>query len=81
MATYGTRPELMEEVKLSRNPREREKYDNLAELFAVMSTLQCLEKAYIKDCVPSREYTAHCSKLLVQVTNLFFIEKLSNFGI
>ncbi len=71
MAAYGTRPELMEEVKLSRNPREREKYDNLAELFAVMSTLQCLEKAYIKDCVPSREYTAHCSKLLVQVISLF----------
>ena len=67
MATYGSRPELMEEVKLFRNPREREKYDNLAELFAVMSTLQCLEKAYIKDCVPSREYTAACSKLLVQV--------------
>ena len=67
MAAYGARPELMEEVKLFRNPREREKYDNLAELFAVMSTLQCLEKAYIKDCVPSREYTAACSKLLVQV--------------
>ena len=69
MAVFGNRSELMEEVKLSRNPREREKYDNLAELFAVMSTLQCLEKAYIKDCVPSREYTAHCSKLLVQVSS------------
>ena len=78
MATYGTRPELMEEVKLSRNPREREKYDNLAELFAVMSTLQCLEKAYIKDCVPSREYTAHCSKLLVQV-KYFLVLKTDTF--
>ncbi len=38
----------MEEVKLYRNPREREKYDNQAELFAVINTLQCLEKAYIK---------------------------------
>lgn len=68
MAAFGNRPELMEEVKLFRNPREREKYDNLAELFAVMSTLQCLEKAYIKDCIPSREYTAACSKLLVQAS-------------
>ena len=28
MAT-SDRPELMEEVRLSKNPREREKYDNL----------------------------------------------------
>ena len=48
------RPELMEEVRLYRNPREREKVDNLAELFAVINTLQCLEKAYIKDSVKSK---------------------------
>ena len=36
------------QVRLYRNPREREKIDNLAELFAVINTLQCLEKAYIK---------------------------------
>lgn len=63
------RPELMEEVsvlsdnkklniflkvRLYRNPREREKIDNLAELFAVINTLQCLEKAYIKDSVKNK---------------------------
>ena len=48
MASGTAHPELMEEVKLYRNPREREKYDNQAELFAVINTLQCLEKAYIK---------------------------------
>ena len=58
-------------VKLYRNPREREKYDNQAELFAVINTLQCLEKAYIKDAVPAKEYTAHCSKLLVQYKAAF----------
>ncbi len=67
----GVRPELMEEVKLYRNPREREKYDNQAELFAVINTLQCLEKAYIKDSVSPKEYTAHCSKLLVQYKAAF----------
>jgi len=65
------RPELMEEVRLSKNPREREKYDNLAELFAVLSTLQCLEKAYIRDSVQSKEYTANCKKLLVQYKAAF----------
>ena len=50
----GNRPELMEEIKLYRNPREREKMDNLAELFAVINTLQYLEKAYIKDSVQAK---------------------------
>ncbi|NXW11686.1 VPS28 protein, partial [Fregetta grallaria] len=42
------------------------RYDNMAELFAVVKTLQALEKAYIKDCVSPNEYTAACSRLLVQ---------------
>jgi ESCRT-I complex subunit VPS28 len=58
--------ELYEEVKLFRHAREREKYDNMADLFALVSTLQNLEKAYIRDCVTPSEYTAACSKLLVQ---------------
>ena len=44
----------LEEVRLYRNPREREKMDNLAELFAVINTLQCLEKAYIRDSVKNK---------------------------
>ncbi|XP_063542360.1 vacuolar protein sorting-associated protein 28 homolog [Cydia strobilella] len=61
-----TRPELYEEVKLYRNAREREKHDNMAELYAVVSTLQHLEKAYMRDLVLAPEYTAACSRLLVQ---------------
>lgn len=60
------RPELYEEVKLYRHAREREKYDNMADLYALINTLQNLEKAYIWDCVPPQEYTAACSKYLVQ---------------
>ncbi|XP_041343667.1 vacuolar protein sorting-associated protein 28 homolog [Pyrgilauda ruficollis] len=66
MGAPGNKPELYEEVKLYKNAREREKYDNMAELFAVVKTLQALEKAYIKDCVTPNEYTAACSRLLVQ---------------
>lgn len=54
-----------------RNAREREKYDNMADLFAVINTLQNLEKAYIRDCVTAKEYTAACSKLLVQYKAAF----------
>eukprot|EP00096_Caligus_rogercresseyi_P001407 TRINITY_DN1222_c0_g1_i1.p1 TRINITY_DN1222_c0_g1~~TRINITY_DN1222_c0_g1_i1.p1 ORF type:complete len:208 (+),score=90.21 TRINITY_DN1222_c0_g1_i1:237-860(+) len=66
-----SRIELMEEVKLNRNPREREKCDNLSELFAVISTLQALEKAYIRDAVSAKDYTHNCSKLLVQYKAAF----------
>ncbi|KAJ8245062.1 hypothetical protein GJAV_G00275700 [Gymnothorax javanicus] len=59
----ANKPELYEEVKLYKNAREREKYDNMAELFAVVKTLQALEKAYIKDCA--------CSRLLVQYKAAF----------
>ncbi|KAG5862744.1 hypothetical protein JTB14_013044 [Gonioctena quinquepunctata] len=65
------RPELYEEVKLYHNAREREKYDSLADLYAVINTLQHLEKAYIRDCVTPKEYTGACSKLLVQFKAAF----------
>ena len=61
----ANRPELMEEVKLYRNPREREKIDNLAELFAVINTLQCLEKAYIKDSVQAKVTFEKTAYLLI----------------
>ncbi|XP_026461680.1 vacuolar protein sorting-associated protein 28 homolog isoform X1 [Ctenocephalides felis] len=67
----STRPELYEEVKLYRNAREREKHDNMTDLYAVISTMQHLEKAYIRDCVTPQEYTAACSKLLVQYRAAF----------
>lgn len=70
-STSSNRPELYEEVKLYRNVREREKYDNMAELFAVINTLEWLEKAYIRDAVPSKEYTGSCSKLLMQYKAAF----------
>ncbi|KAL4706158.1 hypothetical protein ACJJTC_013623 [Scirpophaga incertulas] len=65
-AMQDNRPELYEEVKLHKNTREREKHDNMAELYAVVTTLQHLEKAYMRDCVRAQEYTAACSRLLVQ---------------
>jgi ESCRT-I complex subunit VPS28 len=62
---------LYEEVRLYRTSREREKYDNMADLYAVVNSLQALEKAYIKDCVTPKEYTAACSKLLTQYKAAF----------
>ena len=72
----ANRPELMEEIKLYRNPREREKFDNLAELFAVINTLQCLEKAYIKDSVQAKvrllKILQNFTKLKIYLFKMFF---------
>ncbi|CAF3695764.1 unnamed protein product [Rotaria sordida] len=59
------------EVRLWKNPSERERYDNMADVFSIITTLQALEKAYIKDLVEPAEYTKHCEKLLAKFTAAF----------
>lgn len=61
----------LEEVKLYRLPTERERFDNMADCYSLINTIQQLEKAYIKDAVTSKEYTAACSKLLTQYKAAF----------
>nr|XP_027206163.1 vacuolar protein sorting-associated protein 28 homolog [Dermatophagoides pteronyssinus] len=73
------RSELFEEVRLYRTAREREHYDNMADLFSVINTLNLLEKAYIRDSITSKEYTATCSKLLVQLNVAFNQVKSDEF--
>jgi len=69
--TNQNRPELYEEIRLGKNPREREYYDNMADVFSIITTLQALEKAYIKDVIESAEYTKQCKKLLAQFSAAF----------
>lgn len=61
----------LDEVKLWTTPSDRERFDNMAECYSLINTIQCLEKAYIRDAVPSNEYTAACSKLLTQYKAAF----------
>jgi len=42
--------EAMKEVKLINNNKEREMYDNLADLYAIIKTLEHLEKAFFSRC-------------------------------
>lgn len=71
LATLNSNMDNLEEVKLYRLPNERERYDNMADCYSLINTIQCLEKAYIKDAVTSKEYTAACSKLLTQFKAAF----------
>ncbi|VDK47186.1 unnamed protein product [Gongylonema pulchrum] len=59
-------PELQQEVRLYENSVERERVDNMSELYAVLNALECLKKVFSRDCIAPKEYTAECSKLLVQ---------------
>ncbi|KAG7163643.1 Vacuolar protein sorting-associated protein 28-like [Homarus americanus] len=45
-----------------------------------MNTLQSLEKMYIKDVVPPKEYTAWCSKLLVQYKAAFKLVQCDEYS-
>ena len=57
---------LTQEVKLAETAAEKDLYDSLAEIYSIIITLDGLEKAYIKDSIPEREYTEICNRLLKQ---------------
>ena len=54
------------EVKLSNNSQDREKYDNLADLFSILTATEHLERLYIRDAITVQEYTVACQKLIAQ---------------
>ena len=56
----------VQELKLFTKSSEREKFENLADLFAIVVSMEHLEKAYIRDSIPATEYTPACAKLLAQ---------------
>ncbi|KAF2401578.1 ESCRT-1 complex, Vps28 subunit [Trichodelitschia bisporula] len=57
---------LDEEAKLATNNAERDLYESLGEVYSIITTLDALEKAYLKDSVAEGQYTETCSRLLKQ---------------
>ncbi len=49
---------LDEEVRLYTTNAERERTENLATLYSIIVSLEYLERAYVRDSVNGREYTA-----------------------
>ncbi|CAA6672039.1 unnamed protein product [Spirodela intermedia] len=58
------------EVMLWNDKRERDMYENFAELYAIIKTTEKLEKAYVRDLVSSGDYETECLKLITQFKNL-----------
>jgi len=51
------------EIELFESSREREHYDNLADLYAVILATEHLERAYVRDAITKEEV---CSSFLSQ---------------
>ncbi|KAJ4912820.1 Vacuolar protein sorting-associated protein 28-like protein 2 [Raphanus sativus] len=58
------------EVKLWNDKREREMYENFAELYAIIKATEKLEKAYIRDLISPSDYETECQKLIVHFKTL-----------
>ncbi|KAL1914377.1 uncharacterized protein VTP21DRAFT_8957 [Calcarisporiella thermophila] len=57
---------LDEEIKLYTNSKGREKYETMADLYAIIVTVEHLEKAYIRDSITPQDYTPACARLIAQ---------------
>ncbi|XP_043690183.1 vacuolar protein sorting-associated protein 28 homolog 2 [Telopea speciosissima] len=58
------------EVNLWNDKREREMYDNFADLYAIIKVTEKLEKAYVRDIISSAAYEPECLKLIAQFKTL-----------
>lgn len=59
-----------ERIKLFENIKDRERFENMADLYSIITTTEHLEKAYVRDSVSSEPYTKHCNKLIAQFKTL-----------
>eukprot|EP00850_Spirogloea_muscicola_P008559 SM000045S16304 [mRNA] locus=s45:726634:727772:- [translate_table: standard] len=60
----------LREVKLWSDKKEREMYENFADLYAIIKTTEKLEKAYVRDDISAKDYEPACLKLITQFKTL-----------
>jgi len=53
-------------IDLFESSRERETYDNLADLYTIILATEHLERAYARDAISREDYTMECNKLISQ---------------
>eukprot|EP00887_Chlorella_sp_A99_P001124 scaffold14.g1124.t1 len=57
--------------KYARSNKEREMLESYADLYAIIKTIEKLERAFVRDAVADVDYTPACQKLLSQYRTLF----------
>ena len=67
---------LDEEIKLSSTPQQRELNESLAEIFSIITTLDYVEKAFVKDVIAQEEYTVTYTRLLGQYNTILTNESV-----
>jgi ESCRT-I complex subunit VPS28 len=55
-----------QEIELYSNAKERQAYDDQANLYAIIMATEHLERAYARDDLTKEEYTTECNKLISQ---------------
>lgn len=69
---------LMQEVSLGSDATEREMYDNMGEVYAVVLTLEMVEKAYSQGSIEYDEYIKSATSLIGQFKSNWTLVKNSN---
>lgn len=54
------------EISLYENSRQRESYDEQANLYSIILATEHLERAYARDAISQKEYVEQCKKLISQ---------------
>ena len=65
-------------IPLHSSSRERDYFENLADVYSIINCLEHLEKAYIRDIIQPSEYTPACLKLIGQYKTSLNLLKSSN---
>ena len=55
-----------EEIKLYEDSKERNRLEELSDLYAIIKATELLEAAYSRDCISSSEYADACSRHISQ---------------
>lgn len=70
MSNPQSRPQALDQSKsqidLFESSKERKAYENLADLYTIITATEHLERAYAQDAITQFEYTSECNKLISQ---------------
>lgn len=55
-----------DEIKLFENSNERNRLEELSDLYAIIKATELLEAAFSRDCITSDEYSDACSRIISQ---------------
>lgn len=58
--------ESLPEIELYQSTKERKAYENMGDLYTIITATEYLERAYAQDAITQAEYSTECNKLLSQ---------------